>query len=90
MCTVAAASGRPASESGTLRHGDGTHRRSDRCRRSFVLPILPEVPVIMITAYGDADTKRKALENGATGLLTKPIDFSLLREEIDNRLAAAN
>jgi len=55
-----------------------------------VLPILPEVPVIMITACGDADTKRKALENGATGLLTKPIDFSLLREEIDNRLAAAN
>jgi hypothetical protein len=34
--------GRPASESGTLRHGDGTHGRSDRCRRSFVLPILPE------------------------------------------------
>jgi hypothetical protein len=25
--------GRPASESGTLRHGDGTHGRSDRCRR---------------------------------------------------------
>jgi len=50
----------------------------------------PDVPVIMITAYGDADTKRKALENGATGLLTKPIDFSLLREEIDTRLAAAN
>jgi CheY-like chemotaxis protein len=41
----------------------------------------------MITAYGDADTKRKALEGGATGLLTKPIDFTLLREEIDSRLA---
>lgn len=49
----------------------------------------PEVPVIMITAYGDADTKRKALENGATGLLTKPIDFALLRGEIDARLAQA-
>jgi CheY-like chemotaxis protein len=55
-----------------------------------VKAIRPEVPVIMITAYGDADTRRKALENGATGLLTKPIDFSLLREEIDTRLAAAN
>ena len=54
-----------------------------------VKEIRPEVPVIMITAYGDADTKRKALENGATGLLTKPIDFALLREEIDTRLAAA-
>ena len=55
-----------------------------------VKQIRPEVPVIMITAYGDADTRRKALENGASGLLTKPIDFSLLREEIDTRLAAAN
>jgi CheY-like chemotaxis protein len=53
-----------------------------------VKEIRPEVPVIMITAYGDADTRRKALENGATGLLTKPIDFTLLREEIDTRLAA--
>ena len=55
-----------------------------------VKEIRPEVPVIMITAYGDPDTKRRALENGASGLLTKPIDFSLLREEIDSRLAAAN
>jgi hypothetical protein len=31
-------------------------------------------------------TKPKAIENGATGLLTKPIDFTLLREEIDTRL----
>jgi hypothetical protein len=44
----------------------------------------------MITAYGDADTKRKAIASGATGLPTKPIDFGLLREEIDARLAAAN
>jgi CheY-like chemotaxis protein len=54
-----------------------------------VREIRPEVPVIMITAYGDADTKRKALESGATGLLTKPIDFALLREEIDTRLTQA-
>ena len=50
----------------------------------------PDVPVIMITAYGDPDTKRKAMENGASGLLTKPIDFTLLREEIDSRLTQAN
>src|SRR5262249_12779067 len=37
--------------------------------------VRPDVPVIMITAYGDADTKRKALENGAEALFTKPIDF---------------
>jgi CheY-like chemotaxis protein len=55
-----------------------------------VKEIRPEVPVIMITAYGDPDTRRRALENGASGLLTKPIDFTLLREEIDTRLAQAN
>ena len=51
-----------------------------------VKEIRPDVPVIMITAYGDAETKRKAIASGATGLLTKPIDFTLLREEIDTRL----
>ena len=49
----------------------------------------PDVPVIMITAYGDAETRRKAIERGAVGLLTKPIDFALLRHEIDNRLGQA-
>ena len=49
----------------------------------------PEVPIIMITAYGDADTKRKALENGAAALLTKPIDFGTLRGEIETRVASA-
>jgi len=46
----------------------------------------PDVPVIMITAYGDGDTRRKAIERGAAGFLTKPLDFSLLRREIDHRL----
>jgi CheY-like chemotaxis protein len=55
-----------------------------------VKEIRPHVPVIMITAYGDSETKRKAIESGATGLLTKPIDFSLLREEIDTRLERVN
>jgi DNA-binding response OmpR family regulator len=50
----------------------------------------PDVPIIMITAYGDPETKRKAIEGGATGLLTKPIDFALLREEIDTRLRQTN
>ena len=55
-----------------------------------VKEIRPDVPVIMITAYGDPETKRKAIEGGAEGLLTKPIDFTLLREEIDMRLARAS
>jgi CheY-like chemotaxis protein len=55
-----------------------------------VKAMRPDVPVIMITAYGDPETRRKAIEGGATGLLTKPIDFMLLREEIDTRLEKAN
>jgi CheY-like chemotaxis protein len=46
----------------------------------------PNVPVIMITAYGDEATRRRAAELGAAGLLPKPIDFGLLRKEIDQRL----
>ena len=48
----------------------------------------PDVPVIMITAYGDAETRRKAVERGAAGLFTKPIDFPELRVEIDRRIEA--
>jgi CheY-like chemotaxis protein len=58
-----------------------------------LLPIAkamrPDVPIIMITAYGDAETKRKALESGAEALLTKPIDFGMLRSEIDSRVERA-
>jgi CheY-like chemotaxis protein len=49
----------------------------------------PDVPIIMITAYGDAETKRQALERGAEALLTKPIDFVMLRNEIDTRVERA-
>ncbi|MFZ1002843.1 MAG: response regulator [Pseudolabrys sp.] len=51
--------------------------------------VRPDVPVIMITAYGDAETKQKALESGADALLTKPIDFVMLRNEIDTRVERA-
>ena len=49
----------------------------------------PDVPIIMITAYGDAETKRQALERGAEAFLTKPIDFGTLRNEIDMRVGHA-
>jgi CheY-like chemotaxis protein len=49
----------------------------------------PDVPVIMITAYGDEETKRKALEGGAEALFTKPIDFRALRSEIETRVERA-
>ena len=54
-----------------------------------VKEVRPNVPVIMVTAYGDEATRKKATELGAAGLLTKPIDFGLLRQEIDERLQRA-
>jgi CheY-like chemotaxis protein len=51
--------------------------------------LRPDVPVIMITAYGDEETKRRAIDGGAETLLTKPIDFEALRTEIDTRIEQA-
>ncbi|HYZ34292.1 MAG TPA: response regulator [Crenalkalicoccus sp.] len=46
----------------------------------------PDVPVIMVTAYGDEETRRRALAGGAEGVLAKPIDFAALRAEVEKRL----
>jgi DNA-binding response OmpR family regulator len=39
----------------------------------------PELPVMMVTAYGNDERRRRAEELGAAEFLTKPIDFNLLR-----------
>ena len=44
-------------------------------------PAPPPV-VMMITAYGDEQTRQKALEFGANDLLVKPVDFTALKEKI--------
>jgi len=49
----------------------------------------PDVPVIMITAYGDASTRQAVQELGAETLLTKPLDFAALRGEIASRIDGA-
>ena len=41
-----------------------------------------DLPVHMITAYGDDDNYQKAMRYGASGYLTKPIDFSILKRTI--------
>jgi DNA-binding NtrC family response regulator len=51
-----------------------------------LLPIVktrrPDLPVFMISAYGDADTVTTAQERGADEFLTKPVDFAKLRRDI--------
>ena len=39
----------------------------------------PELPVMMVTAYGDDERRRRTTELRATEFLTKPVDFDLLR-----------
>ena len=51
-----------------------------------LLPIVktrrPDLPVFMISAYGDSDTVATALARGADEFLTKPVDFPKLKQDI--------
>ncbi len=42
----------------------------------------PDLPVMMLTAYGDEERRRRASEYGAADFLTKPIDFAFLKERV--------
>lgn len=49
-----------------------------------VKSMLPMLPVVMISAYGDAANREHARELGAYQFLTKPVDF----EELKNTISA--
>ena len=42
----------------------------------------PDLPVMMVTAYGDEERRRRAAEYGAAEFLTKPVDFDILKERL--------
>ncbi len=42
----------------------------------------PHLPVMIVTAYGDDERKRRALELGAFEFITKPVDFDRLKEQL--------
>ena len=46
----------------------------------------PQIQVSMISAYGDDDNYRKAIDNGAKEFFTKPIDFKSLKQEVQQML----
>ncbi|HEY7990624.1 MAG TPA: response regulator [Stellaceae bacterium] len=48
----------------------------------------PELPVMMVTAYGDDERRRRADEFGAVEFITKPVDFDHLKAQL-TRLPAA-
>jgi len=42
----------------------------------------PNIPVMMVTAYGDEERRRQALELGAAEFITKPVDFAQLKDRL--------
>ena len=51
---------------------------------------FPDLPVMMITAYGDDERRRRAAESGASEFLTKPVDFDHLKAQLRQLPAAAD
>lgn len=43
---------------------------------------FPQIQVSMISAYGDRENYDKAMNSGARGFFTKPVDFETLKAEI--------
>jgi CheY-like chemotaxis protein len=42
----------------------------------------PDLPVMMVTAYGDEERRKRAAEFGAVDFITKPVDFETLKENL--------
>src|SRR5436190_22392351 len=49
----------------------------------------PELPVFMISAYGDAERALMARERGASKFMTKPVDFPQLKQDVSAVVADA-
>jgi CheY-like chemotaxis protein len=49
----------------------------------------PDLPVMMVTAYGDDERRRRARELGAIEFITKPVDFDRLKEQLRQLPSAA-
>ena len=43
---------------------------------------FPDLPVMMVTAYGDDERRRRAAEHGASEFLAKPVDFDHLKAQL--------
>lgn len=44
--------------------------------------LRPDIPVMMVTAYGDDERRRRASEYGAAEFITKPVDFDFLKTQL--------
>jgi DNA-binding NtrC family response regulator len=49
----------------------------------------PDLPVFMISAYGDTERVRTAFDRGASKFITKPVDFPQLKRDVSAVVADA-
>jgi len=50
----------------------------------------PDLPVMMVTAYGDDERRRRATQHGAAEFITKPVDFEHLKAQLRQLPTAAD
>jgi two-component system, response regulator, stage 0 sporulation protein F len=50
----------------------------------------PDLTVVMVTAYGDDDRRRRAAQHGAAEFITKPVDFEHLKAQLSQLPTGSN
>ncbi|RLA41262.1 MAG: diguanylate phosphodiesterase [Gammaproteobacteria bacterium] len=61
----------------------------EACKTIRALPNLNETPILMITSLEDDEAINQAFSSGATDYITKPLNFTVLKERV-SRLLQAN
>ena len=51
--------------------------------------LQPDLPVMMVTAYGDDERRRQAARDGAIEFVTKPVDIDFLKQQLRQLPSAA-
>jgi DNA-binding response OmpR family regulator len=62
----------------------GSYDGYEVCRRLRANPLTHGLPIVIITAMDDAESKRRAIEAGANAYYTKPFSPTALLKEIDS------
>jgi DNA-binding NtrC family response regulator len=83
------ASGRKSNRRSSLYCLTSTCRAWTGCNCREIKQRRPNLPVMMVTAYGDDERRRRARELGASEFITKPVDFDQLKEQLRQLPAAA-
>jgi DNA-binding NtrC family response regulator len=91
MSPICSASTFAAVDRDPVGHQHAGHGRTDLTGRlDEIKRRFPDLPVMMVTAYGDDERRRRAGELGAAEFITKPVDFDQLKAQLRRLPAAAD